>query len=191
MSGPPMSPTTPTDQHEGLAYAFEFEAEADPAYHYELDNPPSPITRIRAVKHLDQCIESPSCSKSLGHAITTPPLSPRTEAQRYAAAHRASIDAHSCCSPLTTTRSRATYWSSDAIDDGEIVDPDGIVWMGKRDPLNPEYFRRVDTFRRSIGSALDPIGPTAHTQGKKNPNAPLMRKLVGAWREHRLRRSTK
>ncbi|BEJ16553.1 hypothetical protein CspHIS471_0511580 [Cutaneotrichosporon sp. HIS471] len=187
LSDAPLSPTTPTDQHEGLDYAFEFEP--DPAYHYELGNPPSPLTRMRAVEHLDKCLENEnenenaSCSKPPMVMSTIPPFSPRTEAQRYAAAHRASIDAHSCCSPLSVTRSRATSSSYDADDDGELDDHDGIVWMGNRVPLNGEYFRRVDTFRQSIGSALDPIAPPAHQPGKKNRL--LMRKLVVAWHECR------
>ncbi|BEI87329.1 uncharacterized protein CcaverHIS019_0100470 [Cutaneotrichosporon cavernicola] len=178
LSDVPLSPTTPTDQHDELDYVFEFEP--DPAYHYELGNPPFPLTRMPAVENLDKCLENPSCSKPPMAVSTLPPFSPRTEAQRYAAAHRASIDANSCCSPLlSATRSRATCSSYDADDDGELDDHDGIVWICNRVPLNGEYFRRVDTFRQSIGSALDPIAPKAHAPGKKNRL--LMRKLVGAW----------
>jgi hypothetical protein len=191
VSDAPTSPTTPTDQHDGPDYAFEFEA-ADPAYHYELDNPSSPTTRMRVVEHLDKCLErSPSVPKALMFADTTPPYSPRTAAQRYAAAHRASIDANSCRLPLSVTHSRSSSYDSE--DEDELDELAGIVWMGKRDPPTPEYFRLLDTFRRSIGSALDPNAPIApghtHAQAKKNP--PLMKKIVGAWRERRRRRSTK
>lgn len=179
------SPTTPTDLHDGPDYAFEFEA--DPAYHYVLDNPTSPITRMRVVEHLDKYrVRSPS-PKAPMVSSTPPPYSPRTVAQRYAAAHRASIDAHSCRLPLSATHSRSSSYDSHC--DDELDELDGIVWMGKRDPPNPEYFRRVDTFRRSVGSALDSNAPVVSAPAKKNP--PLMKKLVGAWRERRRRTSTK
>ncbi|CAK9783982.1 hypothetical protein CC85DRAFT_177523 [Cutaneotrichosporon oleaginosum] len=185
VSDAPTSPTTPMDQRDGPDYAFEYEA--DPAYHYNLDNPTSPITRMRDIEHLGKCLErSPSVPKALMDIYMSPPFSPTTAAQRYAAAHRASIDANSGPHPLSASHSRS---SSDTWDEVDEDVNDGIVWMGKRDPPTPEYYHRIVTFRRSVGSALDPRAPAPPAPTKKNP--PLMKKLVGAWRDRRRRRSTK
>lgn len=168
------------------AVDYGFEVEADPLYSYELDprsHSHSPTQKVNPCSQpITHTLER--CTTPLHTDIDNPPGPPTphtpTEAQRYAAAHRTSIDTHSNRQSVAQSRSNSYDWNADDDETDE-----GIIWFGKREAPCAE---RIELFQNWVGVALDPNAPE-EPNGKKNPQ--LMRRLVGAWRQRRRRRSSK
>lgn len=201
---PSLEPTTPTDRSDAIDYGFEVEDEPAQVFNYDLSS--SPKTKAAELAHMRASVcHDQACQDLTLARCPSKPRTPRkpptylccdepgpptphspTEAQRYAAAHRASLD-----TDPVPTHSRRSFADDD---DDEKCDDEGIIWFGRREAPCAE---KVAMFYGSVGRALCPERSAGQRTaggcpgGKKSPQPQLMQRLVRGWKERRRRRSSK
>lgn len=183
-----LEPTTPMDRYDAVDYGFE--VEADPMFTYELGSHHSNQTHPYSPKQKKMITVPMTCPLERCTSPRTPVDSPRgpptpyspTAAQRYAAAHRTSLDQSSHpASPRSNSLQNLDE------EDEKDAEGEGIIWFGKGSRPSVE---RIELFQNWVGVALDPTAPEpSAAKGKRNPQ--LMQRLVGAWRQRRRRQSSK